>query len=232
MSTPVKKSSPLAHPPKFKAGAELRERVLNAASRLFAEGGSQNVSMRRIAEDVGCSQMAMYRHFSDKDALMQQLCIDLYESFTLKLHKHFDLIAEPKERLRQAMHNFVTLSAKNPHHYRLVFLEPADNEQEQNLRAKIADPAIAYFRKQLCLALPPGTPDAVIDERLHQLIACQHGMAILLLTRPHIYGITKDAALRELDHVLDLLLAAGNHELVAACTKEGTRRNTGSPIGG
>ncbi|MDR3723411.1 MAG: TetR/AcrR family transcriptional regulator [Terracidiphilus sp.] len=206
MSTSVKKSSPPAYQPKFKAGAELRERVLNAARKLFAEGGSQNVSMRRIAEDVGCSQMAMYRHFSDKDALMQQLCIDLYESFTLKLHKHYDLIAEPKERLRQAMHNFVTLSAKNPHHYRLVFLESTSDEQK--LRTKIADPAIAYFRKQLCLALSPGTPDAVIDERLHQLIACQHGMAVLLITRPHVYRITKDAALRELDYVLDLLLAA------------------------
>jgi AcrR family transcriptional regulator len=209
MSISMKRGIPPAPQPKFKAGAELREKVLNAASRLFAEGGSQNVSMRRIAEDVGCSQMAMYRHFSDKDALMQQLCIDLYDSFTLKLHKRFDRLADPKERLRQAMHHFVALSAKHPHHYRLVFLESAANEQGRNLRARIADPALAYFRKNLCLALPACTPDAVVDERLHQLLACQHGMAILLITHPHVYGITKDAALHELDYVLDMLLAAG-----------------------
>jgi len=64
---------------KFKAGSELRERVLLVAGRLFTEGGYPNVSMRRIASEIGCSQMAMYRHFPDKEALMQQLCIDLYE---------------------------------------------------------------------------------------------------------------------------------------------------------
>jgi len=204
----MKKSDLPAEHPKFKAGSELREKVLDATSRLFAEGGLPNVSMRRIADEVGCSQMAMYRHFPDKDALMQQLCIDLYERFTLKMHKQYDLLEDPKERLRQAMRQFVTLSIKNPHHYRLVFLDPAANEQGRALRAKVADPALSYFRKNLCLALPSGTPEAVVDERLHQLIASMHGMAVLLITHPHVYKISKDAALRELGYIFDLLLNA------------------------
>jgi AcrR family transcriptional regulator len=204
----MKKSDLTVEHPKFKAGSELREKVLDAASRLFAEGGLAYVSMRRIADEVGCSQMAMYRHFPDKDALMQQLCVDLYERFTLKMHKQYDLIKNPKDRLRQAMRQFVTLSIKNPHHYRLVFLDPAANEQGRALRAKVADPALSYFRKNLCLSLPPGTPEAIVDERLHQLIACMHGMAVLLITHPHVYKISKDAALRELEYIFDLLLKA------------------------
>jgi AcrR family transcriptional regulator len=196
-------------PPKFKAGSELREKILEAASRLFAEGGYQNVSIRRIAEDVGCSQMAMYRHFPDKDALMQQLCIDLYERFSLKLHKQFDLLEDPKERIRQAMRHFITLSVKNPHHYRLAFLTQTPSARGKELRSKVANPALTYFRNNLRLALPPGTPDAVVEERLHQLLACQHGMAVLLITYPHVYKITKEAALRELESVFELLLIAG-----------------------
>jgi AcrR family transcriptional regulator len=192
--------------PKFKAGAELRDKVLGAAGRLFNEGGYQNVSMRRIADEVGCSQMAMYRHFPDKNALMQQLCVDLYEQFTLKLHKQFDLLENPKERLRQAMRQFLMLSIKNPHHYRLVFLDPAASAQGRALRAKVAEPALAYFRKNLRLSLPAGTTEAIVDQRLHQLLACQHGMSVLLITHPNVYRITKEAALRELEYVLDLLI--------------------------
>jgi AcrR family transcriptional regulator len=195
--------------PKFKAGSELREKILEAASRLFAEGGDQNVSIRRIAEEVGCSQMAMYRHFPDKDALMQQLCIDLYERFSLKLHKQFDLCDDPKERLRQAMRHFITLSVKNPHHYRLAFLTQASSARGRELRTKVADPALTYFRENLRQALPPHTPDAVVEARLHQLLACQHGMAVLLITHPHVYKISKEAALRELESLFELLLTAG-----------------------
>jgi AcrR family transcriptional regulator len=112
MCSATQKNGPTADHTKFKAGSELRERVLLVADRLFAEGGYQNVSMRRIACEIGCSQMAMYRHFPDKDALMQQLCVDLYERFTLKHHKQFDLLESPRERLRQAMRQFVALSVK------------------------------------------------------------------------------------------------------------------------
>jgi AcrR family transcriptional regulator len=208
MSGTEKRSDQPESQPKFKAGSELRERVLDAASRLFAEGGYQHVSMRRIADEVGCSQMAMYRHFPDKDALMQQLCIDLYERFTLKLHQQYDLLADPKERIRQAMRNFIKLSIKNPHHYRLAFLAPSATLQGQELRNKVANPALAYYRKNLRLALPPGTPESVVEQRLHQLLACQHGMAVLLITHPHVYKVAQETALRELEFVFELLLNA------------------------
>ncbi|WP_420236112.1 TetR/AcrR family transcriptional regulator [Telmatobacter bradus] len=166
--------------------------------------------MRRIADEVGCSQMAMYRHFPDKNALMQQLCADLYERFTLKLHKRLDQLENPRERLRHAMRQFVSLSVKNPHHYKLVFLDPAADAQGRELRAKVAEPALAYFRKNLCEALPANTPENVVAERLHQLIASLHGMSVLLITYPHVYRITQEDALRELEYVFDLLLAARN----------------------
>lgn len=191
-------------PQKFKAGAELRRKVLEAAGRLLDEGGYENVSIRRIADEVGCSQMAMYRHFPDKDALLQQLCVNLYQQFTLQLDK--ERLEDPRERLRQAMRRFIKLSVKNPHHYRLAFLTQARSAQGRELRIKVANPALDYFRKNMQLTLPPGTPLSVVEERLHQILACLHGMSVLLITHPHVYGITKESALRELECVFDMLL--------------------------
>lgn len=195
-------------PVKFRAGEELRGKLLEAASRLFGESGYERVSIRSIAQEVGCSQMAMYRHFPDKEALIRQLCTELYQQFTTQLHRRFDYLQDPAERLRQALRHFVLLSLKNPHHYRLTFLVPTVDAQAQEMRNAAANPAISYFRENLRLALPPGNSDLLVEERLHQILATLHGITIMLITHPRAYRMTREAALRQLESAFDIFLSA------------------------
>jgi AcrR family transcriptional regulator len=195
-------------PRKFKAGDELRRRLLDAASRLFGEFGYERVSIRSIAREAGCSQMAMYRHFPDKEALIRHLCTELYRQFTSQLHEKFDYLPDPRERLRQALRNFVLLSVKNPHHYRLTFLVPAVDEQGLEMRHTAANPAISYFRKNLKLALPAGSSDRLVEERLHQILASLHGMTVMLITNPRAYRLTRESAIRQLESAFDIFLNA------------------------
>lgn len=200
-----------AHPieqRKFKAGEELRNRLLDAASRLFGESGYENVSIRSIAQAAGCSQMAMYRHFPDKESLIRHLCTELYRQFTIQLHEKFDHLLDPAERLRLAIRHFVLLSLQNPHHYRLTFLEPTIDAQALEMRNAAADPAISYFRQNLKLALPAGSSDELVEARLHQILACLHGMTIMLITHPRAYRLSKDAALRQLDAAFEIFITA------------------------
>src|SRR5262245_46962705 len=53
--------------------SEQRERILAAAWRLFEAGGLERVSMRAVAEELGVTAMALYRHFRDKEALVDAL---------------------------------------------------------------------------------------------------------------------------------------------------------------
>jgi len=193
--------------PKFKAGTELRERILEAASRLFAEAGYQNVSMRKIAEDAGCSQMAAYRHFADKDALLRQIRMDSYNQFAT-VHQKLDHVTDPTERLKQSLRDFVRLAASHPRQYRLAFLTPAADKQAQDLRIKITKPITAYFRQRLRMVLPPDASDAVAEERLHQILACLHGMVVMLITHPRAYGLTMEGALKELEAAFDKIVAS------------------------
>ena len=193
---------------RFKAGEELRWRFLSAASRLFGKEGYDNVSIRRIAEEVGCSQMAMYRHFPDKEALIRHLCTELYEQFTIQLHEKFDYLTDPSERLRMALRHFLLLSLENPHHYRLTFLVPAIDSQAIEMRNAAANTAITYFRQNLKLALPPGSSDQLVEERLHMIFAVLHGTALMLINHPGAYRLSEDAALVQLDTAFDIFLKA------------------------
>jgi AcrR family transcriptional regulator len=191
---------------RFKAGEDLRSRLLSAASRLFGKEGYDSISVRRIAEEVGCSQMAMYRHFPDKEVLIRHLCTELYQQFTVQLHEKFDYLSDPRERLRMALRHFILLSVKNPHHYRLTFLVPAIDAQAIEMRNAAANPAIAYFRQNLKQALPPGSSDQLVEERLHQIFAVLHGTTVMLINHPRVYRLSRETAIAQLEAAFDIFL--------------------------
>ena len=47
-----------------------RERLIDAAERLFAAHGLDAVTMRQLAAELGVSPMTPYRYFADKDAIL------------------------------------------------------------------------------------------------------------------------------------------------------------------
>ena len=194
----------------FKAGAELRRRLLETASRLFQKHGYENVSIRSIAQNVGCSQMAMYRHFPDKEALIRHLCTELYRQFTVRVRTRFTHLNDPKERLRQSLHYFLLLAVKNPNHYRFTFLLSTKDERALKMRSEVAGPAIAFLRENLRLALRESDADQLVDHRLQDLLATVHGMVVMMITYPKVYKLTRETALKRIDDALELLLRSPN----------------------
>jgi AcrR family transcriptional regulator len=52
-------------------GAETRERLLDAAERIFAERGFEGASMRAVTQEAGASVSAANYHFGSKEALLR-----------------------------------------------------------------------------------------------------------------------------------------------------------------
>lgn len=55
------------------------DRILRAARALFERDGAQAVSMRRVAEAVGLTPMAIYRHFPNREALLKRISDDSFD---------------------------------------------------------------------------------------------------------------------------------------------------------
>lgn len=49
---------------------EFREKLIDAAERLFARKGLEAVTLRQLAAEVGVSPMTPYRYFADKNAIL------------------------------------------------------------------------------------------------------------------------------------------------------------------
>src|ERR1700746_1026114 len=80
--------------------------------------------MRRIATEVGCSPMAMYRHFTDKDDLLLSLCEETFEQMNRRLDQEKQKSRPPLETLRACVSTIVDFHVSHPNHFRVTYLTP------------------------------------------------------------------------------------------------------------
>lgn len=104
-------------------GERLREEILAAVGDLLLETQDEAaVSIRAIAERVGVSAPSIYRHFADKDALMDAVCAGVFRSMLATMEPELMASADPFDRLVAISRAYVTFGLANPEHYRLVFM--------------------------------------------------------------------------------------------------------------
>ena len=56
------------------------EKILRAAHKLFDREGDEALTMRRVADAVGITPMAIYRHFPNREALLKRLSDDCFNA--------------------------------------------------------------------------------------------------------------------------------------------------------
>lgn len=79
---------------------EVRDAILNAAARLFAEKGFRNTNIIEIGEACNASKSRMYHYFSSKEAMLEEM---LYQHVDGLVQLAGDLVKrkdEPDQRLR------------------------------------------------------------------------------------------------------------------------------------
>jgi AcrR family transcriptional regulator len=106
--------------------ASTKERIADAARDLFAREGETGVSMRRIAEKVGITPMAIYRHFPDRQSLLTFVTDREFE----KLVDHMLAVppaATPEGRLLQVMDYYLDYGLAHPRVFDYVFSQQRDD---------------------------------------------------------------------------------------------------------
>jgi AcrR family transcriptional regulator len=58
-------------PARYRDGVDVREALLRAAIKVFAETGSRGATTRRIAQEADVNEVTLFRHFKSKDDLLR-----------------------------------------------------------------------------------------------------------------------------------------------------------------
>lgn len=105
-----------------------RQRILQAARRLIAEGGYRNAPVTAVAAAAGVSTGQIYRHFPSKADLFVEVLTAAVEHEIAILRA---IVAEPlpaPERLRRAVESFVRRALAGPGLAYAFIAEPVDPE--------------------------------------------------------------------------------------------------------
>ena len=140
----------------------IRERLCEAAARIFAEEGEAALSMRRLAAEVGCSPMAPYRHFADKEALVAAVRAAAFN----RLADALDGVAKGgRHRAADIGEAYVRFARENPAAYRLMFdLAQPDETAYPELAAASARARISmsgYVRELVEAGVLAGDPETL-----------------------------------------------------------------------
>src|SRR5262249_44799854 len=168
----------------------LRDQIRQTARELFAREGYERVSMRRIGAEVGCSPMAMYRHYENKEELLLSICEETFSKMIRLLDEERAKPGPALERLRRCVRTIVDFHLSHSNYYKVTFMTPMPPRP-------VADRILAIGRPgmdRLCdgvreCAMAKGLTDADIDvEMTAQIIRVTiHGLASSLITTGKCY---------------------------------------------
>lgn len=170
--------------------AAVKDKILDAARRLFVKHGYEAVSLRKIAETIGYTAPALYTHFSDKSELLAELCRRDFDSLA-QVSVRLSRVKDPVQRIHRIGLTYIRFALEHPEHYRLMFMTPhlADlaPPTEEDIAA-MGDPdkdAYAFLERAVAEAMAEGAfRDEYTDAEIltQTLWAGVHGVASLEIT--------------------------------------------------
>lgn len=135
---------------------DLRAALIQAAMEAVERGGPDAVSLRDLAQSLGVSTAAPYRHFADRGALLNEVAAIGFSDLNTAYARAQAGAANPREAMRETARAYLNLAFRRPGLFRLMFasdlvsaadapaslLAPAGEAWESLFRAVAAvDPA-------------------------------------------------------------------------------------------
>jgi len=101
---------------------DLRNALIEGGLSLLREQGVEGLTLRAVAQRVGVSHSALYRHFPDKAALLATIAAEGFEALAGALEEvtasHPD---DPASQLTEAGVAYVLLAVREPQRAQLMF---------------------------------------------------------------------------------------------------------------
>lgn len=99
-----------------------KEVIIEAARSIFVEKGFQDVSMRSIARQLGCTHGALYYHFKNKADLFYAIVEADFSRLNYLLEEAVQGSEDDVTKLRNIFLRFVEFGLNNQNQYEIMFI--------------------------------------------------------------------------------------------------------------
>ncbi len=143
-----------------------RGQIVEAALRIVAEKGIDDLSIAMIARHIGLVPSAIYRHFTSKDNILQAIIDRISSTLAANIASVNDTATDPVEKLHLIMHKHLELVRDFPVIPRIIFasdkISPHYLERKAIARGIITG-YIGNVREIIIEGQNAGSIDAAID---------------------------------------------------------------------
>jgi AcrR family transcriptional regulator len=158
---------------------EVRARIVAVAERQAVELGIERVSMHGIARALGWSATALYRYFTNKDAILAAARTAAGDRLSDRLEAALDGPGDIWVRSREVGHAYVRFAREEPDAYRLLFAMSQPDTANYPELAAAAARARANLTRYVEQMVAEGGVDADPELLAHVFWAGMHGLVSL-----------------------------------------------------
>jgi AcrR family transcriptional regulator len=169
------------HPLNGEQIREFRGRVCAAAARLFAERGFDAVTLRAIAAAIGCSPMAPYRYFRDKEEIFAQVRAMAFQRFAQRQLSAMERYRNPARRLAALGRAYIQFALEYPDDYRIMFELRQDTQNQHPELLAAERGAWEPLRQAVGEAVESGLIQGNPETLAHVFWSAVHGLVSLHL---------------------------------------------------
>jgi AcrR family transcriptional regulator len=111
-----------------------RARICQAAAKLFVDEGPAAITMRRLATELGCGAMTLYRYYDNKEEIITAVRTRGMHAFSETLENALDSEGDGRTRSRSVRDAYIDFARNNTATYRLMFEYPETDRNDPGYR--------------------------------------------------------------------------------------------------
>lgn len=184
-----------------------KERIMDAALRIFAEKSFQEATISEISKEAGVSDATVYEYFGTKEDLLFAIPEKISNETFEESEAVLPFIKDVEGRLRAIMLSYVKLYENNPHYSALVLLQLMSNKR---FRQTSAHAAIRRSAHRLLDCIRGGIADGTFraDTDAYLIRSVLMGAIEHLFIHWHMQGMPRrdKSMMTLLDPVLEMIL--------------------------
>lgn len=166
------------------SGDQLRDEIIDAAIDLVLEAkGLRAPSIREVARKIGVTPPSIYLHFADKDELMDAVCGQYFQRLNDKMVEAARGDITALERLHAQGMAYVRFAVATPLMYRLATVTQPEGELDETMASAAFDHLHNGVKELVAEGLYPEGDTVTMAL---QLWVAAHGIASMLVTKPHL----------------------------------------------
>ncbi len=183
---------------KRKSAPERKKEIVETAIRLAGEIGPDRLTTQHLADAIGISQPAIFRHFATKDAIWEAVGEQIASTMRANTKRLFDKKSTPVDQLRKMIQAQLSFIQSNPAVPAILFSRElhAENDSLRVLFSNLMSGRHSTFSKLITAEIQSGNfrADLSANDAAYLVLGFVQGQAMRWSLSARSFDLVKEGA--------------------------------------